>query len=69
MMYSNVEVVFKFWFLHAVELHNTTNKIITTDCYSNCYNLWLCVHHSNFQKVIISFNVIKQQIINDVQEF
>jgi len=28
-----------------------------------------CVHNSNFQQVIISFGVLKQQIINDVKQF
>ena len=31
--------------------------------------LWLSVHNSIFQQVNISFRVINQQIINDVQQF
>ena len=30
--------------------------------------LFLCVHNSIFQQVIIPFSVIKQQRINDVQQ-
>ena len=33
------------------------------------YQLWLYVHNLNFSQVNISFNVIKQQIINDAQQF
>ena len=31
--------------------------------------LWLSENNSIFQQVIISFSVIKQQIINDVHQF
>ena len=31
------------------------------------YQLLLCVHNGDFPQVNISFNVVKQQIINDVQ--
>ena len=33
------------------------------------YQLLLCVHNGDFPQVNISFNVFKQQIINDVQQF
>ena len=33
------------------------------------YQLLLFVHNGDFPQVNISFNVFKQQIINDVQQF
>ena len=68
MMYNNFKAFFNFLiftYIRAIE-HNIQYllefKMFTSQ-------LCLCVHNWDFPQVNISFNVIKKQIINDVQQF
>ena len=68
MMYNNFEAVFQiliFTCIGAIE-HNIQYLLKFKMSISQ---LWLCVHNWDFPQVNISFSVIKQQIINDVQQF
>ena len=67
-MHSNFKVSFEIFNLRynkAIE-HNIQYLLAFETSISQ---LWYCVHNSIFQQVNISFSVIKQQIINDVQQF
>ena len=68
MMYNNFKAVFRtfiFTCITAIE-HNIQYLLESKMSISQ---LWLCVHNWDFQQVNISFCVIKQKIINDVQQF
>ena len=68
MMYNNFKAVFQtfiFTCITAIE-HNIQYLLESKMSISQ---LWLCVHNWDFQQVNISFCVIKQKIINDVQQF
>ena len=68
MMYSNFKAVFQifiFTCIRAIE-HNIQYLLHFKMSISQ---LWLSVHNWIFPQVNISFSVIKQQTINDVQQF
>ena len=68
MMYNNFKAVFQtfvFTCIRASE-HNI-QYLLEFKLYIS--QLWLCVHNWDFPQVKISFSVIKEQIINDVQQF
>jgi len=68
MMFNNFKVGFNvliFTCSRAIE-HNIQYLVHFKMSISQLY---LSVHNSDFQQAIISFSVIKQQIINDVQQF
>ena len=68
MMYNNIKVVFQyliFTCIRAIE-HNIQYLL---EFKISISQLWLCVHNWDFKQVNISFSVIKQKIINDVQQF
>ena len=66
MMYNNFKVVFQifiFTWIRAIE-HNIQYLL---ELKMSIYQLLLCVYNGDFPQVNISFSVVKQQIINDVQ--
>ena len=68
MMYNNFKAVFyilNFICIRAIE-HNIQYLL---EFEMSISQLWLWVHNWIFPQVNISFSVIKQQIINDVQQF
>ena len=68
MMYNNFKAVFQiliFTCIRAIE-HNIQYLL---ELKMSISQLWLCIHNRDFPQVNISFNVIKKQIINDVQQF
>ena len=68
MMYNNFKAVlqiFIFTYIRAIK-HNIQYLLEFKMCISQ---LWLFVHNWDFPQVKILFSVIKQQIINDVQQF
>jgi len=68
MMYNNFKIVFQifiFTCIRAIE-HNIQYIL---DIKMSISQLWFCVLNWDFPQVNISFSVIKQQIINDVQQF
>ena len=67
-MYNNFKVVvqiFIFKSIGAIE-HNIHYLL---QLKMSVFKHWLCVHNWDFPQVNISFSVVKQQIINDVQQF
>ena len=67
-MYNNFKAVFQifiFTFIRAIE-HNIQYLL---EFKMSISQLLLCVHNGDFPQVNISFSVVKQQIINDVQQF
>ena len=65
---NNFKTVFKIFIFtcnRAIE-HNIQYLL---EFKMSVYQLWLCVHNWDFEQVNISFCVIKQKIINDVQQF
>ena len=67
-MYRNFKVIFKILiFTCSGATQDNIQQLLQFKMSTS--QLWLCVHSSNFQQVTISFSVIKQQIINDVQQF
>ena len=67
MMYKNFKAVFQiliFTRIRAIE-HNIQYLL---EFKMSISQLCLCVHNWDFPQVNISFSVIKQQIINDVQQ-
>ena len=69
MMYNNFKEAFQifiFTCIRAIE-HNIQYLL---EFKMSIWQLWLCVYNWDFTQVInISFSVIKQHIINDVQQF
>ena len=68
MMYNNFKAVFQlliFTCIRAIE-HNIQYLL---EFKMSISQLWLCVHNWDFPQVNISFCVVKQQIINNVQQF
>ena len=68
MVYNNFKAVFQilsFTCIRAIE-HNIQYLL---EVKMSISQLWLCVHNLGFPRVNISFSVIKQQIINDLQQF
>ena len=68
MMYNHFKAVFQilyFTCIRAIE-HNIQYLL---EFKMSISQLWLSVHNCIFPKVNISFSVIKQQIINNVQQF
>ena len=68
MMYNSFKAVFQiliFTCIKAIE-HNIQYLL---EFKMSISQLWLCVHYWDFQQVNISFSVVKQQIINDLQQF
>ena len=68
MMSNNFKAVFQilfFTWIRAIE-HNIQYLV---EFKMSISQLWLCVHNWIFSQVNILFSVIKQQIINDVQQF
>jgi len=65
MMYNNFKVVFQMFILACIRAiqHNIQYLL---DFKISISTLWWCVHNWDFSQVIVSFSVIKQQIINDV---
>ena len=67
-MYKNFKVVFKHSIFTCIrDIGNNIHYFL--DFKMSISNLWLCVHNLNFTQVNILFSVIKQQIINDIQQF
>ena len=67
-MYNNFKVVFQnsiFTCIKAIE-HNIQCLLHLKMSISQ---LWLCVHNLIFIQVMISFSVIKPEVINHVQQF
>ena len=65
---NNFKAVFQiliFTCIRAIE-HNIQYLL---EFKMSMYKLLLCVHNGDFPQVNISFNVFKQQINNDVQQF
>jgi len=68
MMYNNFKAVFQtfiFTCSRAVE----HNKQFLLEFKMSISQLLLCAHNWDFPQINISFSVIKQQIINDEQQF
>jgi len=68
MMYNNFKAVFKIFILACIRViqHNIQYLL---EFKMSISQLSICVHSWDFPQVIVSFSVIKQQIINDVQQF
>jgi len=68
MMWNNSKSVFRIFIFTCIKAtkHNIQYLLKFEMTISK---LWLCVHNWDFPQVYISFSVIKQQIINDVQQF
>ena len=68
MMYNNfiaLFIIFIFTCIRAIE-HNIQYLL---DFKMSVSKLWLYVHNWDFPQFNISFSVINEQIINDVQQF
>ena len=68
MMYNNFKGVFQifiFTYIRVIE----QNIQYLLEFKLSITQLWLCVHNWDFPQVNLSFSVIKEQIINDVQQF
>jgi len=68
MMYNSFKAVFQiliFTCIRPIE-HNIQYLL---EFKTSISQLWLCVHNWNIPQVNISFSVVKQQIIHDVQQF
>ena len=68
MMYNNFKEVFQIFILACIRViqHNIQDLL---EFKVSVSLLSICVHNWDFPQVIVSFSVIKQQIINDVQQF
>ena len=68
MMYNNFKVavqIFIFTCIRAIE-HSIQYLL---EFKMSISQLWLCASNWDFPQVNISFSVIKQQIINNIQQF
>ena len=68
MMYNNFKVVFQNLILTCIRAieHNIQYLL---EFKMSISQRWLCVLNWDFPQVNISFGVVKEQIINDVQQF
>ena len=66
MMYNNFKAVFLILILTCIKGIEQNIQYLL-DFEMSISQLWLCVHNWDFPQVNISFSVVKQQIINDVQ--
>ena len=67
-MYNNFKAVFQIFIFTCIRaIENNIQYLLEFKI--SISQLWLCVHNWDFPQYNISFSVIKQQIINDVQQF
>jgi len=67
-MYNNFEAVFQIFIFTCIRSIEQYIQYLL-EFNMSISHLWLCVNNSDFAQVIISFSVIKQQIMNDVKQF
>jgi len=68
MMYNNFKVVFQIFIFTCIKvIEHNIQYLLEFEMFIS--QLWLCVHNWIFPQVNISFSIIKEQIINDVQQF
>ena len=68
MMYNNFKAVFKIFIFTCIKAIEDNIQYLL-EFKMSISQIWLCEHNWDFPQVNISFNVIKPQIINDVQQF
>ena len=68
MMYNNFKGVFQNFIFTCIRVIEHNIQYLLEFKFS-ISQLWLCVHNWDFPQVNIWFSVVKQQIINDVQQF
>ena len=67
-MYNNFKAVFQiFIFTCIIAIEHNLQYLL--EFKMSISQLWLCVDNWDFPQGNISFSVVKQQIINDVQKF
>ena len=68
MMYNNFKAVFQIFMFTCIRTieHNLQYVV---EFKISISQIWLCVHNLDSPQNNISFSVIKQQRINDVQQF
>jgi len=68
MMHNNFKAVFQIFIFSCITSieHNLQYLL---EFKMSISQLCLCVHNWDFRQVNISFSVVEQQIINDVQQF
>ena len=68
MMYKNFKAVFQYYIFTCIRAIEQNIQYLL-EFKMSIYQLWLCVYNWDLPQVNISFSVVKQQIINDVQQF
>ena len=67
-MYNNFKAVFQIFTFTCIRAIDYNVQYLL-EFKMSISQIWLCVHNLDFPQINISINVIKQQIINDLQQF